>query len=372
MKIEIQKEALEAAVSIASKATRKANLPILSGILIQTSDNGIIFTGSDGTTMIQTIVPLISDNGSDTAKIHQAGAIVLPAKLFDDLTSKLPQKIVHIETNEVKATIVCGKTEFNLIGLDPAEYPILACENEAGALTLKSQTLESLIAQTRFCCSTNETTPILSGVLFTIKDGHLTMTSCDRHRFAKKALQVDSIDDVSNIVIRSETLGDISKILTKSEEVTISFGSTVSFKTNNTIIRTRIINGTYPKMNNIADSKAKYSVLINRKEMFDSIERAYMLSREDKSNIIRIMISENSLEVSAEGSGSGKYNEVLFTIESTGEPCQIALNAKYVLDSLKSIQSESVWLDYSEKLKPVFFRPHEDDSLVQLILPYRF
>ncbi|NHN32281.1 DNA polymerase III subunit beta [Paenibacillus agricola] len=377
MKLTILKDYLNDSIQHVSKAiSSKTPIPILSGIKIDVDSNGMTLTASDTDISIQSFIP-IELNDLNIIELERTGSIVLSAKFFVEIIRKLPAAIVEIEVKDNFQTVIrCGSSEIQLVGLDPEEYPTLPSIEEYRRFQLPSDLLRTMIKQTTFAVSTNESTPILTGVLWTVENGKLKFTACDRHRLGTRETNIEVASDfqLNNISISGKTLNELAKILPDQNTlIDIVFAENqVLFKLSSILFYTRILDGTYPDTSKLIPQSYQTELVINGHQLADAIDRAYLLSREEKTNIVKLIMNEDrTIEISSSSSELGKVTEQLETTSLTGELLRISFNSKYMLDALKVMDSELIHIGFTGAMQPIIIRPEETSSLLQLILPYR-
>lgn len=244
MKFTIQKDRLVESVQDVLKAvSSRTTIPILTGIKIVASDEGVSLTGSDSDISIESFIPK-EDGDLEIVTIEQPGSIVLQARFFSEIVKKLPMSTVEIEVQNQYLTIIrSGKAEFNLNGLDASEYPLLPQIEEHHAFQIPTDLLKNLIRQTVFAVSTSETRPILTGVNWNVTGGELICTATDSHRLALRKAKLDINEDSSyNVVIPGKSLTELSKILDDHQELVdiVITETQVLFKTKNVLFFSKI------------------------------------------------------------------------------------------------------------------------------------
>lgn len=374
MKINITKNALNEAVQHVSKAiSGKTTVPILTGIKLDASDQGVKLTASDIDTTIRAEIPV--EGGAVT--VHEGGSVVLPAKFLAEIIKKLPKDTADIEVQPGFTTIInSGKTKLNLVGMDPEEYPATPIVNEDLTFSVPGDELRELIKSTAFAVSTAEQSPILTGVLWEMSGGRLQLTATDRHRLARAAMDTGADEEVSfhNIVIAARTLNDLIKIIPDKDYVKITVGnSQVLFQTGRVHFFSRLLDGSYPDTSKIIPTSFGAELEVSAKAFSEAIDRAYLLAREEKTNIVRMEATEDgAVRIESASDGVGKVIEHMEAANFIGDPVRIAFNSKYMLDALKATESEQIKIEFSGPMRPIIIRP-SNGSLVNLnlILPYR-
>ncbi|AEI38658.1 DNA polymerase III subunit beta [Paenibacillus mucilaginosus] len=377
MKLTVLKEYLNESIQHVSKAiSSKTTIPILGGIKIDADSTGMTLTASDTDISIQSFIPK-EKNEISVIDLKQTGSVVLPSKFFVEIIRKLPAQQVEIEVKEgFHTTIRSGSSEIQLVGLDPEEYPIMPGIEENKRIQIPSDLLKTMIKQTAFAVSTNEATPILTGILWTIADGKLKFTACDRHRLASRETSIDTEEGLvlNNVSISGKTLNELSKILPDQNTlIDVVFAENqVLFKMSSILFYSRILDGTYPDTSKLIPQSYQTELVINTDDLADAIDRAYLLSREEKTNIVKLIMREDqTIEISSSSSELGKVTEELTASRLNGELLRISFNSKYMLDALKVMDSEQIHIGFTGAMQPIIIRPDENSSLLQLILPYR-
>lgn len=377
MKITITKDRLNEAISHVAKAiSSRTTIPILSGIKIDVTDAGVTLTASDTDISIQAFIP-IEENGHEIIQIYDKGSIVLPAKFFSEIMRKLPSQEVELTVKPpFQATLRSGTAEIQLMGLDPEEYPQLPQIEEKKMISMNSDLLKTMIRQTSFAVSTSESTPILTGVLWNLSQDGLRFLSCDRHRLALREtpLETEESQHFHNIVISGKTLNELSKILPDQNSITdiVVSDNQLLFRMSNLLFFSRILEGTYPDTTKLIPKSFQTELVISGKQLTEAIDRAYLLSREEKTNIVKLIMNEDqSIEISSSSSELGRVTETIPAERLEGDLLKISFNSKYMLEALRAIDSETIKLGFTGAMSPIIIEPVGDSKLLQLILPYR-
>jgi DNA polymerase-3 subunit beta len=376
LKLTILRNELNEAIQHVSKAVAsRTTIPILSGIKLDASYNGITLTASDTDISIQSFIPLETPNKT-IGTVTRTGSVVLTAKFFVEIIKKLPHEEVHIEVGDRFQTLITsGATEIQLVGLDPEEFPVLPTIQEDQVVSIPGDLLRDMIRQTVFAVTTNESTPILTGVLWNLQEGVYKFVATDRHRLASRTATIELYDvRFSNIVISGKTLNELAKIVPDQNVMVdiVVADNQVLFKLGNVLFYSRMLDGTYPDTSKIIPQTFKTELVLNTKALSDSIDRAYLLSREEKTNIVRLITTEEGgIEISSSSSELGKVTEQLSVNQMRGEPLKIAFNSKYMLDVLKVIDSEELFIGFNGAMSPIIIRPNDHENSLHLILPYR-
>lgn len=376
MKLNIAKHELNEAISNVSKAVAvKTSIPILSGIKLDADEQGLTLTASDTEISIQSFIPSVQEDQT-IIELERAGSVVLPAKFLTEIVKKLPSDIIEIEVFEHFVTMIrAGSSEVQLVGLDPEEFPLLPRLSEEHVLHLSSDVLRTMIRQTAFAASTNENSAILTGILWNIQNNRLKFVATDRHRLASSEVEIQGHEPSSDrpIVIPAKTLNELSKILPENAMIDIVIeNNQVLFRMENMLFYSRILDGTYPDTSKIIPTVFKTEFTLDTKQLTDALDRAYLLSREEKTNIVRLVsIDEQTIELSSSSSELGKVTEQIEVEGYRGEPLRIAFNSRYLLDVMRVMDTERVHISFTGAMSPIIVTPEGSDAVLHLILPYR-
>ncbi|AJH79011.1 DNA polymerase III subunit beta [Heyndrickxia coagulans] len=379
MKFSILRNRLIESVQDVSKAiTSKTTIPILTGIKITASEEGITFTGSDSDISIESFVPKEED-GDEIAVIQQTGGIVLQAKIFGELVKKLPMDIVEIEVvNQFQTIIRSGKSNFNLNGLDAEEYPHLPQITEDKVIRIPADILKNLIRQTVFAVSTAETRPILTGVNWSIKGSRLNCIATDSHRLAQRTAEIETAADAEyNIVIPGKSLNELNKILPDSNEPVgiVITDNQVLFKAKHLLFFSRLLEGNYPDTSRLIPTDGKTEIVVNTKEFLQAIDRASLLAKEGQNaNVVKLSSVTDipgTIEITSNSPEIGKVTDRVNCKSIEGEELKISFSSKYMMDALRALEGTEITIRFTGAMRPFIIRPVHDDTTLQLILPVR-
>jgi DNA polymerase III subunit beta len=376
MRFIIQRDHLVQSVQDVMKAiTSRTTIPILTGIKIVASEEGVTLTGSDSDISIESFIPKEEDD-KEIIEIKQPGSIVLQARFFSDMVKKLPSDFVEIEVqNHLQTVIRSGNSEFDLIGLDAEEYPHLPQIEEENVFKIPTDLLKAMIRQTSFAVSTSETRPVLTGVNWKVENNELYCIATDSHRLAQRKAKVEMETPANyNVVIPGKSLNELSKILADSSESIeiVITENQILFKAKHLLFFSRLLEGNYPDTSRLIPSESKTEIVLHTKEFLRAIDRASLLAREGKNNVVKLITLQDQLiEISSNTPEVGKVVEEMKGISMDGEELKISFSAKYMMDALRAIEGNEIKITFTGAMRPFVIYPINDDSTLQLILPVR-
>ncbi len=373
MKFTIKKELLLDSLLKVSKAISTKNLiPVLAGIKFELKKKKLTLTASDNDITIQSIIESTND---EDFKIEKEGSIIIQGRYILDIVRKLPAEYINIEViDDLKILIYTENSEFNLNGISDSEYPNINLEESKKKVELSSATLKSIVYQTAFASSNEESKPVLTGINFNIVGNVLECNSTDSYRLARKVVKLGkSSDENYNIVIPSRNLIEFTKILNSDDdnvELHI-FNNKILFKTGNLKFESRLINGTYPNTSNLLPNDSLLVVSTNLSDLYNVIDRVSILTSDKEKNIVTLEIEGNTLTLKSSSMEIGHVEEKMMISKNNEENIKISFSSKYMMDALKSFQTENIDLHFVGEIKPILIKSEDDETLTQLVLPIR-
>ena len=363
MKFLCEKGKLQEAISIVQKAiTGKSPMPILEGILINAKGSTLTLIASDIDLSIETKIE---------SEVMEEGILVVDAKIFGEIIRKLPSSKITIETKENNIiNIHCEKSDFDLVHMNGDDFPGIPIIDEDMVFSIPQGTLKNMIKGTSFAVAQDETRPILTGVLFEVKNRELSLVALDGYRLALRNELIDTDNNI-NTVIPGKTLNEVYKILEDSEEiVNITFTQNhILFNLGSTKIISRLLEGEFIKYESIIPHEYKLKVEVNRAELLGCIERASLMAKEGNSNLIKFDIQPDTLIITS-NSQLGKVKEEA-NAKLQGETLQIAFNSKYLIDVLKIMDDEDIVMELTSSISPCIIKNKDSQNCQYLVLPVR-
>lgn len=365
MKILCQKSELLNSVNIVLKAvSTKSTMPILECLIIEVISDRIKLISNDMELGIETLVK---------GQIMEEGTIAINAKVFSEIIRKLPDNEVTVETDSnYTATITCEKAKFNIAGKTGEEFPFLPKIEKNNSITLSQFTLKEIIRQTVFSISDNESNKIMTGELFEIKGDELKVVSLDGHRISIRKIKLKEVYDETKVIVPGKTLNEISKILSGeiTDEARLFFTEKhIVFEFDDTVVLSRLIEGEYYKIDQMLSNDYETKITINKKELFNCIDRATLLVKDSDKKPIIINITDNNIELKI-NSSIGSMNEEI-DIKKEGKDILIGFNPKFLIDALKVIDNEEIDIYLFNPKAPCFIKDKEE-TYIYLILPVNF
>lgn len=373
MEFVIKKEELFNGIRVVERATAMKGLqPVLANILIETIDKSTIkFCATDlDLTVIATV----------QAQVTEEGKITLPAKKLSEIVSRLSDNLINFklnsETNIVNLT--CKNTKFDIIGISASEFPHTIeniAENikllEENAIEIEIKPLTKSIKQAAFAAAGYESNNLLSGVVCDISENILEMASTDGNRLARSREKINKKGKTGQFIIPSKTLQEFIKMSAFIEEETVKIYTDKTkfiIKSENTMLISRLMEGQYPKYNQLIPQEYPKTAVVNISQLISSLERVAIMVNE-RTSIVKFEFKENKLILTADTPDAGNSEDEIDVEYSSDEELKIAFNYRYVLDSLKNMETSEVKIGLNSGLSATVLKPNNEEDYICLIMP---
>ncbi len=367
MILTFNKEQLLTALNTVSKAVpTKTTSTILECILFDATTGEIKLTGNDMELGIETKVE---------GNIIEPGKIALEAKLICDIIRKLEGggEHVYIETITQGLTkIRCGKTVFQIQGLDGEEFSYLPYIKKDHFITLSQFTLKEVIRQTLFSAAVNDSNKMMCGELIEVHENIAKFVTLDGHRISIRNILLRENYDDMKVIVPGKTLNEISRIISgdNEKEIRIYFSTNhILFEFDNTIVVSRLIEGQYFKIEHMLSSDYELKINVNKNKFLSTIDSATILIKENDHKPIILDIKDGVVKTTVKSS-AGSMDDEIEAIK-TGKDLMIAFNPKFLIDALKVIDDEYIDIYMTNSKAPCFIRD-SDGNYTYLVLPVNF
>lgn len=363
MKFSCEKALLQSMISITSRTVAaKSSIPALEGILIEVT-NRLQLTGYNLKTGIRTIVP---------ADIQEEGTMVVSARLFGEIVRRLPDDIVTVSTEGYTITIRCGMSEFKIQGSSAEEYPDLPSVEYQNSILLPQKTMQSMINQTLFAVSTNDSRPIHTGELFEVdNEGDLTVVAVDGYRLSLRREKTQGGKPCS-FVVPAAALSEVSKICSDTDEqIEIVQGQRhIMFRVGNVTLISRRLEGEFLNYKNSIPMNNPITVVADRRKLIASIDRCSLIITEQQKSPLRCQFEENLLKLKTATAIGTAYDECHVL---GGRSLEIGFNNKYMLDALKAAPADTLRMMLNTPVSPCVILPEEgkEQNFIYMVLPVR-
>lgn len=335
MKIKIdQKHLIKKLSGIAAVVPTKTSLPILSTFLMEsTGDNKIVVTANDLDVSLTTTIE---------CEVEGGGTLAVPGKKFFEIVRSLPDDKVTIDVDGERIAVKCKKSRFKMVGKSAEEFPKLPDQKPIAKFAMRTATLEDMVGKTSYAVSNDLTRPSLCGVLWEVKDGKLSMVATDGHRLSKVELK-DAAPEVgtNEFIVSPKALNILRSLAEEKEEVNVALAENhITFDLGDSVVYSRLLEGPFPDYNQVIPKKNEKRMVVNREELTDACRRVSILSSVI-THQVKLVLDTDKLTMSVNTPDVGEaVEEVPCSYAET--KMEIGYNARYLLDILKTMDSEDV------------------------------
>ena len=365
MQLICSRTALVEAISMVQRAIAiRSTNPILEGILLDAEDR-LTLTGYDLETGIEAIL---------NCDVKEKGKVVLRSKMFGDIIRKLPEEDVLIESqSDFKVNITSGNAKFTIHGLDAMDYPEIPIVEESQKVQLKQSILKSMIEQTIFAVSTDESRPLFNGIKVCIRQDKIELVAIDGFRLAVRSEEIESKTDNLDFIVPGRAMGEVARTLSDSEETVALYLSHnhILFETQKVRLVSRLIKGEFMDYERIIPGSFTTQMVVNARQVLNAIERAALVINVEQRRFPVTLETPETQKMKISARTDLGYVEELIDVDMKGESIDIDFNPKYFLDALSKLGDENVRIEFSGANYPCVIRPLEGEKFLYLLLPLR-
>lgn len=378
IKFTINKVAFQNALRITKQAIgSKVAIPALTKLKIIVENKGMTLVGSNGQISIENFLPV--ENKDAGMMIEGEGIILLEASFFENVVSQLPDVTLDFtEIEQKQVLLTSGKSEITLKGLDADIYPRIQEISTENSLKIKVGILKDLFNETVFAVSNQENRPIFTGVhLQVLDDGaRLKAVATDSHRMSQQIVDLEDSHLDFDVILPSKSINSFKNVFTNDEEkLEIFFNNSQMLFKNETIrYYSRLIEGAYPDTNRLIPKEDDYTLdlIFDVADLRHTMDRARLLAMQTANGTVKLTVSGNSIETTANSPEVGSVHEELTVLSKEGDDLAISFNPEYLIDALKVIKAPEVKIRFISNVRPFTLQPKNDQSgFVQLITPVR-
>jgi DNA polymerase-3 subunit beta len=300
----------------------------------------------------------------------EEGEICVNGKLFTDFIGKISGREITLSLEDNVLEIVYDDSKSYLQTLPAKDFPESKKDEEEKYFEVKECDFKNLILKTVFCCATDEARPILKGCLIEVVNGRMYASALDGFRMAVFECDAQGGDN-AKIVCPARTLTEIARMMEGDDKIIkVNFSkNTLSVNVEDTALTSRLYMGEFVKKENIFPESFTTKVAVRRAEMMESVERASVLIRGDKNNLITFEIKPGKITITA-NSDMGKVEEIV-KADLEGKELKIAMNGKFLLDALKALSDETIVLSFNTPVSPFTLQNENGGRNEYLILPVK-
>jgi DNA polymerase III subunit beta len=349
----------------------KTTMPILSNVLIEADKDFISLTTTNLDLGIRCKIK---------ADVKEGGAVTLPVKRLATIVRELPNlDVVFDASPNHQVKLASGGSNFRIMGIGKEEFPPLPEFGDEKSFTLDQPELVSMLKSVSYAQSSDETRYILNGVYFSFRDGRLSLVATDGRRLALIAKEMEiPTDSAGSIILPAKTVSELLRMLDKGEKVKIDFSERrCSFQigtdkdgsglVDSIYLYSKVVEGNYPNYQQVIPKETHQRIKLERELLLQCIHRAALVTNE-KANSVKLKLSSNLLEITAQSPDFGEAHESM-AISYSGPDLQAAFNPTFLMDPLKALSKDEVFFEIKDEVSPGVFKTLE--NFICVIMPVR-
>ncbi len=356
----VREDFADAVAWVARSLPSRPTIPVLAGLLLTGSDEGLTISGFDYEISAEVRVP---------AEIASPGSVLVSGRLLSDITRSLPAKPVDVTVEGRRVSLTCGSARFSLPTLAVEDYPTLpTLPEETGVIS--ADLFAEAIGQVAVAAGKDDTLPMLTGIRVEISGDTVVLAATDRFRLAVRELtwSTSSPSLEAAVLVPAKTLAEAAKAGTSGTDVHLALGAgsavgkegLLGIRSAGKRSTTRLLDAEFPKFRQLLPSDHTAVATVGVAELTEAIKRVALVA--DRGAQVRMTFGDGVLHLSAGGDDVGEAEEDL-SVEFAGEPLTIAFNPTYLTDGLGSLHTDRVTFGFTTPSRPAVLRPTGDDDV---------
>ena len=346
MRFQANRDVFSDAVSFAVRLLpQRTTLPILSGVLIETTDDGLSLSSFDYE---------VSARIRIEAEVQEPGRVLVSGRLLADIANRLPALPVEVVTQDNRVTVSAGSARFTLLSMPVAEYPSLPAVGEPTGV-VPSGTFSGSIAQVVVAASRDDVTPVITGVQLEASGAAISLTATDRYRVAVRELPWNAGDgDGTTALVPARTLQEVGRTFASSGDVTIGITrggdrELIAFSADRRTVTSLLIKGNFPPVKRLFPDTSEHFAVIGAAELVEATRRVQLVLEREAA--LRYSFTSEGLTLEAAGSEQAQASEQLDAV-LTGDDVVVSLKPQFLLDGLSGVHSEFVRISFTKTENP--------------------
>ncbi len=368
MRFQVTRQNLRTGLAaVSASIPTKTTLPVLSNILFEAGDDGVWMSGTDLDVAVRIRVP---------AEVAEGGSITGPGKKLQEIARELPAEPVEVSTTGDQIELVCGRSRFKLNGLPSEEFPSLPEVPFGEGWGVEGGDLLALIQHTSFAVSSEESRPILNGVLWELRDGEMRMVATNGHRLARMTVAAGrSEQTTTDLIVPPAALHQVQRLFKEESEVEVArAGNHLGFRAGATEVYSRLIEGTYPNYDQVIPRDNDRVAIVEKKALESAVRRMAVVAS-DQTHRIKLHFTEGAVHLNVLTPDLGEAHDEL-ELDFRGEDLEIGFNANYLLEVLRYMPTEEVRLTFKAPERAATVEPSASGDEVApdylcLVMPLR-
>jgi DNA polymerase-3 subunit beta len=348
MRFQVNRDVFSEAVSFAVKLLpQRTTLPILSGVLIEATTDGLTLSSFDYEVSARTQI---------VAEVDEPGRVLVSGRLLAEIASRLPNAPVRFSTEDNKITVACGTGHFTLSSMPVEEYPTLPQVSDRMG-TLKADLFSAAIAQVAVAASRDDVTPVITGVQLEVSQNSISLVATDRYRVAVRDIEWNAGEsgfESATALVPAKTLIEVGKTFGHSGEISVAITSSderelIAFQADKKTVTSLLIKGNFPPVRRLFPDTIDNFAVMNTAELIEAVRRVSLVLEREAA--LRFTFTTEGVTLEAIGSEQAQASE---TIDAflTGDDTVVSLKPQFLIDGLSSVHSEFVRISFTKTENP--------------------
>lgn len=360
-----QSELVDALSAVSNVVPARTPLPIIGNLLLAAEDDGLSLSATDLDLSVTVRV---------AAGVESAGRVTLPARKLTDMVRALPASVVRVDGEGEHVTVECESSRFRVHGLPAEDFPSFPTLDFGAGWKVAAGDVDRLASHTAFAASSEDTRPILNGVLWELREEGMRMVATNGHRLARLEVAAEVGGETSgrDLIVPPKALAQVARLFAPDDEVVVAADDKqVGLQGERGVVYSRLIEGPYPNYEQVIPRDNDKRMRAD-KERFASALRRMAVMASDQTHRVRLSLDDDSVTFFVSTPDVGEGTERM-GVDYEGEPLDIGFNANYLLDILRNIDADEVEMTFKAPERAALVRPAdgEADGYLCLVMPLR-
>ncbi len=347
MKFQANRDVFSEAVSFAVKLLpQRTTLPILSGVLIEASTDGLTLSSFDYEVSARTEIP---------AEVTEPGRVLVSGRLLADIANRLPSAPVEVSSEDSRIVVRAGSARFTLLSMPVEEYPSLPKVGPATGV-VPADVFSSAVAQVAVAASRDDVTPVITGVQLEIAEHRLNLIATDRYRVAIRGIPWEAAEGTvsTTALVPARTLQEVGKTFSGASTISISITGSedrelIAFSADKKTVTSLLIKGNFPPVGRLFPETTENYAVMNTAELVEATRRVQLVLEREAA--LRYSFDLEGVTLEAIGSEQAQASENIEAL-LTGTDTVVSLKPQFLLDGLGAVHSEFVRIAFTKTENP--------------------
>jgi len=360
-----QSDFLEALSAVANVVPARTPLPIIGNVLISAESDRLTISATDLDMSVRVHA---------LAGIEDPGRVTLPARKLTDMIRTLPASMVRVRGEGEHVTVECEASRFRVQGLPPEDFPAFPELDFAKGFSATAGVVDRMAARTSFATSSEDTRPILNGVLWQIGDDVMHMVATNGHRLARTSVEMadGGTKPARDVIVPPKALAQVGRIFAPDDELKVAFDEKqIGFQGERGELYSRLIEGPYPNYDQVIPRDNDKRMRADKEKLASALRRMAVIAS-DQTHRVRMSLDEDTLKFHVSTPDVGEGSEQM-GVSYEGAALDIGFNANYLLEVLRYIDTDEVEMTFKAPERAALLQPSDGDSdgYLCLVMPLR-